>query len=30
MLTGDQSVTALSIAKKIGMVNFKTNVDLQK
>jgi sodium/potassium-transporting ATPase subunit alpha len=27
MVTGDQSITALSIAKQIGMVTHKTNID---
>lgn len=28
MVTGDQSITALSIAKQIGIVTHKTNIDL--
>ena len=28
MLTGDQSSTALSIAKQIEMIQYKTNIDL--
>jgi magnesium-transporting ATPase (P-type) len=30
MITGDQSVTALSIAKQIGIITHKTNIDLEK
>jgi P-type E1-E2 ATPase len=30
MVTGDQALTAVSIAKKIGIVTQKSNIDLQK
>lgn len=30
MITGDQSITALSIAKQIGIITQKTNLDFEK
>jgi magnesium-transporting ATPase (P-type) len=30
MITGDQSITAVSIAKQIGIITQKSNLDLEK